>query len=183
MPSGRTHDRITYLSTLPALMATHALLGAWEPALWVAGGLLFGGLMFGPDLDVKSVQYYRWGPLRWIWWPYQRLFRHRSPWTHGLLGGLLVRVVYLGLATTGLGAIAFALMHTYVTPLSVRVEAGVFLMTLQQPSGRYVVWGGWGSGSGARCTPWQTSRRALPSDGSGRVATGADDPFANRPKV
>lgn len=144
MPSGKTHDRITFIAALPAGLASHAYLGAWEPALAVAAGVLFGGLMFGPDLDVKSVQYYRWGPLRWIWWPYQRMFRHRSPWTHGLFGGLLVRLLYLVLVTTGLGAIGFALIHTYVTPLSLHVETWTLLATLQQPFGRYLVWGGLG---------------------------------------
>ncbi len=28
--------------------------------------------MFGPDLDIYSVQFQRWGFLRWIWLPYQK---------------------------------------------------------------------------------------------------------------
>lgn len=60
----------------------------------VVAATLFGGLMFGPDLDTTSRQYSRWGPLRFIWWPYRLFFAHRSRWSHGLLFGTLVRVFY-----------------------------------------------------------------------------------------
>lgn len=138
MPSGKTHDRITYLAALPVGLACYGAVGAWEPAVSLVAGVLFGGLMFGPDLDVKSVQYHRWGLLRWIWWPYQRMFRHRSTWTHGLIWGLLVRTLYLGAATIALGALAFALIHTYLTPLAWRLEPRVALATLEHPASRHV---------------------------------------------
>lgn len=114
MPSGRTHDRLTYLAALPAAWAAYAYAGSPGHALITAAGVLFGGLMFGPDLDVKSVQYYRWGPLRWIWWPYQRMFRHRSVWTHGVLVSLVVRLAYFALVVGVLAAIAYALVATYL---------------------------------------------------------------------
>jgi uncharacterized metal-binding protein len=117
MPSGRTHDRITYLFAAPAAFAAYAYARSPMHALLAAVGVLFGGLMFGPDLDVKSVQYYRWGPLRWIWWPYQRMFRHRSAWTHGIVASLIVRLVYFALVVAVLGAIAYALFATYVPGL------------------------------------------------------------------
>ena len=64
MPSGKTHDRIT-LWCLPwigllAMIATNH----WGYTLLVAAGFVFAGLMFGPDLDVRSVQSKRWGWLR-----------------------------------------------------------------------------------------------------------------------
>ncbi|MGI0485413.1 metal-binding protein [Pantanalinema rosaneae CENA516] len=96
MPSGRTHDRIT-LWSLP-LIATVAFerTRSGSLTLLVAGGFLFSGLMFGPDLDIHSRQYLRWGWLRWIWLPYRRGMRHRSVWSHGPIVGTIVRVVYLG---------------------------------------------------------------------------------------
>lgn len=96
MPSGRTHDRIT-LWSLP-LIATIAFerTRSGGLTLLVAGGFLFSGLMFGPDLDIHSRQYLRWGWLRWIWLPYRRSMRHRSFWSHGPIVGTIVRVVYLG---------------------------------------------------------------------------------------
>ncbi|MBE9206628.1 metal-binding protein [Nostoc sp. LEGE 06077] len=104
MPSGQTHDRIT-LWALP-LVAGGAF---WQTrsssvTLLVAGGFMFGGLMFGPDLDIYSRQYQRWGYLRWIWLPYQKSLRHRSFLSHGPIIGTTLRVIYLScvLAITAL---------------------------------------------------------------------------------
>jgi uncharacterized metal-binding protein len=95
MPSGQTHDRIT-LWALPLV----AGMTFWQTrsssvTLLVAGGFMFGGLMFGPDLDIYSRQYQRWGYLRWIWLPYQKSLRHRSFLSHGPIIGTTLRVVYL----------------------------------------------------------------------------------------
>ena len=95
MPSGRTHDSIT-LWSLPLLAGlTFARTQSSSLTLCVAGGYLFSGLMFGPDLDVYSQQYKRWGWLRWIWLPYRWSLRHRSFWSHGPIAGTVVRVAYL----------------------------------------------------------------------------------------
>lgn len=51
--------------------------------------------MFGPDLDIYSLQYKRWGYLKWLWTPYQRGMRHRSFISHGFLVGTIVRLWYL----------------------------------------------------------------------------------------
>ena len=95
MPSGRTHDRITYLSLLPLAVITYILTQRGEWLLWFSGAYLFSGLMFGPDLDIYSVQYKRWGRIRWIWLPYQSCLKHRSFFSHGLIVGTVVRVIYL----------------------------------------------------------------------------------------
>lgn len=50
--------------------------------------------MFGPDLDTLSKQYTRWGVFRLLWYPYQAFFKHRSRWSHGLVFGTFLRVVY-----------------------------------------------------------------------------------------
>lgn len=95
MPSGRTHDSIT-LWSLPLLAGlTFASTQSSGLTLFVSGSYLFSGLMFGPDLDVYSQQYKRWGVLRWIWLPYRRSLRHRSFWSHGLVVGTIGRVIYL----------------------------------------------------------------------------------------
>ena len=96
MPSGATHDRITLIS-LP--IVTGLTLFASQSAsitLSLAGSFLFSGLMFGPDLDIYSVQFKRWGMLRWIWRPYQKSMRHRSWLSHGPIIGTLLRLAYLG---------------------------------------------------------------------------------------
>ncbi len=103
MPSGRTHDSIT-LWGLPIVTG-----GTWfyseSPtiAIVTAGSYLFAGLMFGPDLDIYSHQYKRWGPLRWLWLPYRKMLRHRSVFSHGFILGTIGRILYvtlLGLTAT-----------------------------------------------------------------------------------
>jgi uncharacterized metal-binding protein len=97
MPSGRTHDRITWLSAPLAVGAALVLGADWQSSLTCGSAYLFSGLMFGGDLDIHSVQYLRWGPLRWIWLPYRRLMAHRSPLSHGLVIGTVGRLLYLTL--------------------------------------------------------------------------------------
>ena len=66
-------------------------------AFWVSGGFLVSGLIFGPDLDLYSFHYKRWGKLRWLWKPYQQAIKHRSIWSHGPIIGTVGRILYLGL--------------------------------------------------------------------------------------
>lgn len=94
MPSGKTHDTIT-LAFLPiATSAAWGLTQSFDMALMVFSGVTLGGFLIGPDLDTRSVHYKRWGPLRFLWYPYQKLVRHRSVWSHGPIIGVLSRVVY-----------------------------------------------------------------------------------------
>ncbi len=95
MPAGKIHDRIT-LGATPAVMAiTFIGTGSTRLTLLMAIAFGFSGLMFGPDLDIHSCQYKRWGWLRWIWLPYCRFIPHRSPLSHGFLIGTILRLLYL----------------------------------------------------------------------------------------
>jgi uncharacterized metal-binding protein len=87
-------------------------------AFWVSGGFLFSGLIFGPDLDLYSFHYKRWGKLRWLWRPYQKVIKHRSIWSHGPIIGTIGRILYLSLwlGLVGLfylGIARFAGANTY----------------------------------------------------------------------
>ncbi len=108
MPSGQTHDRIT-IWALPFIAGvTFWQTSSSSITLLIAGGFMFGGLMFGPDLDIYSIQYQRWGYFRFIWLPYQKSLRHRSFLSHGPLIGTTVRVLYLcGLITVAVIIILF----------------------------------------------------------------------------
>jgi len=100
MPSGRTHDLATALAALPAASITYALSGKADATIVLAAAFLFGGMMFGPDLDTSSKQYSRWSIFRFIWWPYGKALGHRSRWTHGLLVSTALRVIYfMGVVT------------------------------------------------------------------------------------
>src|ERR687895_963508 len=100
MPSGRTHDLITFVLTPPTFLAAWAAAGSLKLAAVVTCATLFGGLMFGPDLDIQSRQYTRWGVFRFLWFPYKAAFRHRSRWSHGIIFGTLIRVVYFTAVVT-----------------------------------------------------------------------------------
>lgn len=112
MPSGKTHDAVTFLFVAPTLAATWIFTSNIPVALIVTFGFLFGGLMFGPDLDTVSKQYSRWSIFRILWFPYQVFFKHRSRWSHGLIFGTFLRVVYfVGVLTL----LAFLCSYVYMS--------------------------------------------------------------------
>lgn len=113
MPSGRTHDRIT-VWTVPLVSGiAYFLTQSGKFALILAGGFLFSGLMFGPDLDIYSVQYKRWGWFRWIWIPYRSAIRHRSNLSHGLLIGTVLRLLYISLIILILSGMVAAIAYFF----------------------------------------------------------------------
>jgi len=95
MPNGKTHDRITVVTT-PIVIG----LGFWICEDLVTTGIVslsyvFASLMFNGDLDTNSRPYNRWWLLKMIWIPYQLMFTHRSIWTHGLVLGTVMRLLYV----------------------------------------------------------------------------------------
>lgn len=95
MPSGVVHDRIT-IWLLPWVVGiTYSMTRSAELTLILSCGYIFSGMMFGPDLDIRSLQYKRWGMIRGIWLPYRKFFRHRSVFSHGFIVGTCIRIAYL----------------------------------------------------------------------------------------
>jgi uncharacterized metal-binding protein len=110
MPSARTHDAITFLLATPAFAGVYFITGNFTAAFVVAAAFVFGGLMFGPDLDTVSRQYTRWSVFRVLWLPYRSFFKHRSRFSHGLIFGALIRVFYFcGVVTL----VVFAITYCY----------------------------------------------------------------------
>jgi uncharacterized metal-binding protein len=95
MPSGRTHDRATIIFS-PIIIG-----GVLFSNLDIQNSIVlitlyfFSSFMFNGDLDIISRPYNRWSVLKFIWKPYQKLFEHRSIWTHGVIIGTIVRIIYL----------------------------------------------------------------------------------------
>src|SRR5919205_264999 len=100
MPSGKTHDLVTLLIAVPTFAAAWGLTGSLSLSAAATAATVFGGLMFGPDLDIQSRQYARWGVFRFLCLPYKVVFRHRSRWSHGIVFGTLIRVVYFAAVVT-----------------------------------------------------------------------------------
>ena len=94
MARGHDHDQATLLASAPFGLALAPLLG-FQAGLIGTVAFVFGGLWLSPDLDTRSKPLHRWGPLRWIWWPYRRLLPHRSLFSHGPLIGMALRLLWL----------------------------------------------------------------------------------------
>ncbi len=114
MPSGKTHDAVTFLLTAPVWAAVWKITENIPLATIVTFTFLFGGLMFGPDLDTLSKQYTRWGIFKVLWYPYKVFFKHRSRWSHGLIFGTFLRVVYFVGILTLLSFLITFLASTYL---------------------------------------------------------------------
>ncbi|WP_068818453.1 metal-binding protein [Phormidesmis priestleyi] len=150
MPSGRTHDSITLWSLPLVTGGAFALTQSGNLTLVVSGAFLVGGLMFGPDLDIYSQQYKRWGFLRWIWLPYRKSMRHRSFFSHGLMIGTIVRILYLivwvaigGSILILSGAIVQQLLGTIdhwqiLAQQRFETSIGMIRQSLQQHSGEWI---------------------------------------------
>src|SRR5438105_1736112 len=97
MPGARTHDLITVITAAGGNAAYFTLAPHADPMLAVlfTTPYLFAGYACAGELDLDSKEYRRWGPLRFLWWPYQKLIPHRSPLSHGLVMGGLFRIFYL----------------------------------------------------------------------------------------
>lgn len=94
MPSGRTHDLITFAISPAVFAGAQMYAGDAKLSLIATVATLFSGLMFGPDLDLDSKPYRRWGPLKFLWFPYKAALSHRSRLSHGLVLGTIFRILY-----------------------------------------------------------------------------------------
>ncbi len=97
MSSGKVHDKVTWYLAIPFFGFCWAFLNSFGESSFCTCSFIFSGLMFGPDLDTKSKQYKRWGFLRFLWIPYQKLGGHRSflNQSHDSLFGPILRFLYL----------------------------------------------------------------------------------------
>jgi uncharacterized metal-binding protein len=81
------------LSAVASVFVDHGLV------MIAAGAMLLGDLFLSPDLDHPAGYRALWrrGPWRWLWYPYSRAFRHRSPFSHWPLLGTLSRGLWASL--------------------------------------------------------------------------------------
>jgi uncharacterized metal-binding protein len=123
------------LLTIPAFAAGYVVTNSLASAAVIGSTFLFGGLMFGPDLDTVSRQYSRWSIFRFIWIPYRRFFRHRSRFSHGLIFGALLRVIYfMGVVSLA----ALALTYAYAAFSGGKVPGIADLIAVWQQIGAFI---------------------------------------------
>lgn len=136
MPLGKTHDRITWIFYPPFAYIVWDFSNNVTIVMLYSIAYLFSSFMFSGDLDLVSQQSKRWGLLRWIWIPYRKMFRHRSKFTHGIVLGTIVRILYLFL----IFSILFSLLYFITFKTSpflhkeLTSETAIFLqLTTKQP--------------------------------------------------
>ena len=95
MPNGKTHDKITLITTPFLGGFCYLIVGDIKTTIFLMFGYIFASFMFNGDLDTNSRPYNRWWLLKMIWIPYQLMFSHRSIWTHGIVLGTVVRLLYV----------------------------------------------------------------------------------------
>src|SRR5918911_659928 len=96
MPGHRTHDLLTVAAAAVSVPAYYALAPRPDAATAaiLAGSCLVSGLLFSPDLDLPSRSRRRWGPVSFLWAPYEKLIAHRSWVSHGIAVGPILRLLY-----------------------------------------------------------------------------------------
>ena len=94
MASGKNHD-CSILFVSPVVLVVGCYQFGLELGIIAGASHFLGGYWLSPDLDIKSRPFLRWGVLKIIWLPYQRLIPHRSPLSHAPVLGSLLRLAYL----------------------------------------------------------------------------------------
>lgn len=146
MPSGKVHDWVTVGTGVAAIPVLYTQVEPTvQPLAWLGlASYAFSGIWLSSDLDVESSAYYRWGPLRFLWWPYQKLVPHRSWLSHGLGIGPLLRVLYLllllyGLTQLSLWGLARIGLSLQVDPHSWLLRAGTIWQTYRAEIGACLI--------------------------------------------
>ncbi len=94
MANGKAHKKINLVFLAIGIGAVLISSQHYVHGISIIIGYLFGTYWMNPDLDIKSNPYRRWGLLRFMWIPYQKL-KHRSIWTHGYVIGDIIRYLYI----------------------------------------------------------------------------------------
>lgn len=94
MPNYKTHDRAAYIAT-PIITAGMLLYLSPVNTLVIVVSFLVGNHWLSPDLDIVSIMRKRWSILYVVWYPYQRLIRHRSFLSHSGPLSAALRLLYL----------------------------------------------------------------------------------------
>lgn len=97
MPSYKTHDTVAIIAapvlfTGVIITSTNLIL-----ASTITATFLLSNYYLSPDLDIDSIMMKRWGVLYFIWYPYKKVFSHRSIWTHSGPLSATIRALYLGI--------------------------------------------------------------------------------------
>lgn len=85
MPDYKTHELIN-MSALPIMLVVGLDALPILVLLLFTIGYCFATFLVTPDLDTNSRPYNRWKVFRILWWPYNKLFKHRGLSHHCVWG-------------------------------------------------------------------------------------------------
>ncbi len=98
MPSGKKHITINWL----ILAILNILIFIFYSDISIKHYVFFNisfllvSYYISPDLDIDSSVYRRWGIMRWIWYPYREIMKHRGL-SHSIVFGPLSIILNLAL--------------------------------------------------------------------------------------
>ncbi len=95
MPGYKTHDKVGFVATVPIAGAALYFGLNVQDTVTLAIGIVVSTYYLSPDLDIHSRIFNRWGLLRWIWIPYQKVMHHRSWLSHSGPISATLRLMYL----------------------------------------------------------------------------------------
>lgn len=103
MASGKVHNAVSVIASVPTGLAVTALYGPGPGAISALGCLL--GIAVGPDNDMLTITEYEWWIVKktmglgyvWLgyWGPYATIFKHRSFWSHFPVVSTAIRILYI----------------------------------------------------------------------------------------
>jgi len=115
MPDGKTHDKISTFTAPVVAIVTYLVCKDIKTTAIILFAYIFASFMFNGDLDCNSKPFNRWWVFKIVWIPYQMMFNHRSIFTHGIIIGTVVRILYLGLIPVIIITLKGNFDYTYLT--------------------------------------------------------------------
>lgn len=125
MPNFRAHTTTNLLALGGLSYAAVTHYDVAVPLVWIgATSFVVATFLLSPDLDLRRSSPTRnWGVFRWLWLPYQALFKHRGL-SHSLLFSSLTRLGYL----TCLALIGLIAVHSWADPTPASIAASASLV-------------------------------------------------------
>lgn len=99
MPNGKNHTKINITLLFAILLSLHTtFMKTYIPPEYLefdtitifSFAFIFGTYYLSPDLDIQSEPFKRWGILKFIWQPYQKIFKHRGILHNPILGPIII---------------------------------------------------------------------------------------------
>lgn len=95
MPNYKTHDKLLLCALPVTSAAIYYITKDIHTSVQISLATWLANRYVSPDLDMDSIMNKRWGWFYFIWFPYNRVIKHRSWISHTYLISATIRFVYL----------------------------------------------------------------------------------------